>query len=78
MRPLVQIANFSSVRKVDAQTGIITRLRGLKDYPQRVTVDSEDNLYVVYSRFVTRVDAKTGTEVPIAGDGVVGVGGARL
>lgn len=41
-------------------------------------VDSEDNLYVVYSHFVTRVDAKTGVEVPIAGDGVVGFGGDNV
>ena len=72
------IATFRRVRKVDAQTGIITSLRLSNDYPKEVTVDSKDNLYVVYTRFVSKVNTKTGKEVPIAGDGGAGFGGDNV
>ena len=72
------IATFYSVRKVNAQTGIITSLSLSGDFPRGVTVDSKDNLYIAYNCFVSEVNTKTGREIFIAGDGVAGFGGDNV
>ena len=68
------------IRRVDAQTGIITTYADLSQEEQSLNVwtfafDAQDNLYVAASTQLVRIDAATGERTVVAGTGQAGFSG---
>lgn len=78
----IYIADFfgAGIRKVDAGTGIITKVASSISAPDGVAVDSTGNLFVVASQShrVYKVAAGTGVVSTVAGTGVVGFSGDNI